>query len=341
MKFTKFALAALAAATLVASPSAPSIAQGLDDGKPVGGAIAGGIARGTFKIVGEAVTEMIRRQYPGSSIIYKFGSGTGSLGQVLDGKAKLALGFSEIEIWAALNGKKPFKKAYSADDVRVVGRIAGEMKLFAVASKDFVTKYGIKTFADIAAKKPPMQISLHKRAVMTVNKQALELLAAYGIGPKDIKSWGGKVFNQSTSGYTRLMKNRRLDIAFSATWHPSRKVVELATSRDVTFIPFDRPQVDAVAKKLGMETSVTPRSKYKFLKADYYTTSASFPILASKAASDRLTYKIAKALYNQFGYYQKVHPVFARYKKTMLAKSGKYKLHRGARKFYAEVGLAK
>ena len=341
MKFTKFALAALAAATLVASPSAPSIAQGLDDGKPVGGAIAGGIARGTFKIVGEAVTEMIRRQYPGSSIIYKFGSGTGSLAQVLDGKAKLAMGFSEIEIWAALNGKKPFKKAYSADDVRVVARIAGKMELFAVATKDFVTKNGIRTFADIAAKKPPMQISVHKRAVMTVNKQALGLLGVYGIGPKDIKGWGGKVFNQSTSGYTRLMKNRRMDVAFSATWHPSRKVVQLATSRDITFIPFDRAQVDALAKKLGIETAVTPRSKYKFLKADYYTTVVSFPILAPKGASDRLTYKIAKALYNQFGYYQKVHPVFARYKKTMLAKSGKYKLHRGARKFYAEVGIAK
>jgi TRAP transporter TAXI family solute receptor len=331
----------MAAAFLTLSVAAPVTAQGLDDGKPVGGAIAGGIARGTFKIVGEAVTEMIRRQYKGSSIIYKFGSGTGSLAQAMEGKAKLAMGFSEIEIWAALNGKKPFKKAYSADSFRVVGRIAGQMELFAVATNDFVKKYKIKTFADIARAKPPIRISVHRLAVMTVNKQAVELLALYGIGPKQVKAWGGKIYNQATRGYTRLMKNRRLDVAFSTTWHPSRKVVELATARGVTFIPFDRPQVDALASKLEIGTATTPASAYKFLKAGYYTTASSFPLIAPKGGSKRLAYKIAKALYNQFGYYQKVHPVFRRYKKSMLAEAGSYKLHPGARQFYKEVGLIK
>ncbi len=69
--------------------------------KPLTGAISGGIASGTFGLVGEAVMEMVRRQYPGSSIIYDQASSAGTLSRLLKNEVKTGFAFSQVEIVAA------------------------------------------------------------------------------------------------------------------------------------------------------------------------------------------------------------------------------------------------
>jgi hypothetical protein len=130
----------------VAQPATPA------DNAPLTGAISGGIASGTFGLVGEAVMEMVRRQYPGSSIIYDQASSAGTLSRLLKNEVKTGFAFSQIEVVAAQNGMAPFREKLSLDGVKFVARIADGMTLFAVATQEFVDKYGIKTFADIKAK---------------------------------------------------------------------------------------------------------------------------------------------------------------------------------------------
>jgi hypothetical protein len=119
---------------------------------PLTGALSGGIASGTFGLVGESVMEMIRRQYPGSSIIYDQASSAGTLSRLLNNDIKIGFAFSQVEIVAAQNGMPPFREKQSLDGVKFVARIADGMSLFAIATQEFVDKYGIKTFADIKAK---------------------------------------------------------------------------------------------------------------------------------------------------------------------------------------------
>lgn len=311
------------------------------DNAPLTGAISGGIASGTFGLVGEAVMEMVRRQYPGSSIIYDQASSAGTLSRLLKNEVKTGFAFSQIEVVAAQNGMAPFREKLSLDGVKFVARIADGMTLFAVATQEFVDKHNIKTFADIKAKKVPMRVSLHRTETVTVNGQVKELLKAYGITEADIKSWGGEVHNEATAGYTKLMKNRRLDVAFSTGWHPSKDVTELEAGTKLAFIPFDKPQVDQVIKTFGLEPAVIKAGTYDFLKEDYITTDLSFPILARDDASDHLVYGLTKSLYNQFGYFKTVHPVFSAYDVSMLPKSGGLPIHPSALRLYKEVGLVK
>jgi TRAP transporter TAXI family solute receptor len=308
---------------------------------PLTGAISGGIASGTFGLVGEAVMEMVRRQYPGSSIIYDQASSAGTLSRLMKNEIKTGFAFSQIEMVAAQNAMPPFKEKLSMDGVTFVARIADGMKLFAVAPKEFVDKHGIKTFADIKAKKVPVRISLHRREVVTVNGQVNELMKAYGITDADIKSWGGEVHNEATAGYTKLMKNRRLDVAFSTGWHPSKDVAELQAGMALVFIPFDKPQVDQVAKTFHLETTVIKAGAYDFLKEDYYTTDLAFPILARADAPDHLIYGLTKSLVNQFGYFKSVHPVFATYDVSILPKAAGVPYHPAALRLYKEAGLVK
>jgi TRAP transporter TAXI family solute receptor len=325
--------------------SAPGLAHAQPAGAakegPLTGAISGGIASGTFGLVGEAVMEMVRRQYPGSSIIYDQSSSAGTLSRLMKNEVKIGFAFSQIEMVAAQQGLPPFKEKLKMDGVTFVARIADGMKLFAVAPKEFVDKYGIKTFADIKAKKVPVRISLHRREVVTVNGQVNELLKAYGISEADIKSWGGEVHHEATAGYTKLMKNRRLDVAFSTGWHPSKDVTELQAGMELVFIPLDKPQVDQVAKTFGLDTTVIKAGAYDFLKEDYYTTDLAFPILARSDAPDHLIYGLTKSLVNQFAYFQSVHPVFAAYDVSILPKSAGMPYHPSALRLYKEAGLVK
>lgn len=311
------------------------------DNAPLTGAISGGIASGTFGLVGEAVMEMVRRQYPGSSIIYDQASSAGTLSRLLKNEVKTGFAFSQIEVVAAQNGMAPFREKLSLDGVKFVARIADGMTLFAVATQEFVDKYNIKTFADIKAKKVPVRVSLHRAETVTVSGQVNELLKAYGITEADIKSWGGEVHHEATAGYTKLMKNRRLDVAFSTGWHPSKDVTELEAGTKLVFIPFDKPQVDQVIKTFGLEPAVIKAGTYDFLKEDYITTDLSFPILARDDAPDHLIYGLTKSLYNQFDYFKTVHPVFSAYDVSMLPKSGTMPIHPAALRLYKEVGLVK
>ncbi len=335
-------LRTVVAVALLATPSL-AMAQSTAGQKeaPLTGAISGGIASGTFGLVGEAVMEMVRRQYPGSSIIYDQSSSAGTLSRLMKNEIKTGFAFSQVEIVAAQNGMPPFRDKLSMDGVKFVARIADGMSLFAVATQEFVDKYGIKTFADIKAKKVPVRISLHRTEVVTVSGQVNELLKAYGITEADIKSWGGEVHHEATQGYTKLMKNRRLDVAFSTGWHPSKDVTELEAGTKLVFIPFDQPQVDQVIKTFGLDPAVIKAGTYDFLKEDYRTTDVSFPILARDDASDHLVYGLTKSLYNQFGYFKSVHPVFAQYDVSMLPKPGALAIHPSALRLYTEVGLVK
>jgi TRAP transporter TAXI family solute receptor len=326
----------LALPSAAMAQSAPSANEA-----PLTGALSGGIASGTFGLVGEAVMEMVRRQYPGSSIIYDQSSSAGTLSRLMKNEVKTGFSFSQVEIVAAQNGMPPFRDKLSLDGVKFVARIADGMLLFAVATQDFVDKYGIKTFADIKAKKVPVRISLHRNEVVTVSGQVNELLKAYGITEADIKSWGGEVHHEATQGYMKLMKNRRLDVAFSTGWHPSKDVTELEAGTKLVLIPFDKPQVDQVIKTFGLDPAVIKAGTYDFLKEDYYTTDVSFPILARDDAPDHLVYGLAKSLYNQFDYFKSVHPVFSHYDVSMLAKSHTLPIHPSALRLYKEVGLVK
>src|SRR3970040_955131 len=83
-----------------------------DDGAPINVTLAGGAAQGMFAVLGEAVTEAVRRQNPGSALVYEPGNNAGSLLRMLRGDVSLSM-YAAGELNAALKGEAPFPRAYA------------------------------------------------------------------------------------------------------------------------------------------------------------------------------------------------------------------------------------
>lgn len=309
-----------------------------DDGEPVDVTFAGGAAGGTFSAVGEAITEMIRREYPGSSPTYEPGSNAGAILGVAEGRYSMGLG-APIEMAIGFRGEPPFEKAVARDDVRIVARIADGMKAYFIGTKTFMERNGVRTLEDIAQKKLPVRISIGQQGNLSVVSQAEAFLAAHNLSVDEVKSWGGTVYHYPAGQSFDLMRDARADITFTAGWHPEGRILELARSIPITFIPVEQRAVDQVAEKFGVETAVIPKGTYTFLDEDYYTTSIGIYLIAGPKASDQEVYKVAKSLHRRFDYLRGVHKVFSTYEPDMLPESGPYELHPGAAQYYEEAGL--
>ena len=312
-----------------------------DDRSPVKATVAGASAQGMFSLAGEAINEMVRREYPGSSITYEPGNNAGSFTRMLKGEVPLSTGHCDLEVQAALAGEAPYPRAYSKDDFGVVARVAEGLLLHVFARADFLEKHKIGTFADVVKKRVPVRVSMNQKGNLSVYNQARAIFDHYGATEKDILAWGGNIFYIPDNVAMDMMKDAKLDMIVTASFPPDRRFVEMAATTKISVVPVEPEAIDRIAAKLGTRTGVIKANTYSFWPKDYAATSTGCYLSAGKSAPDALTYKVAKAIHNHFNYYQSVHPVFKRYQKDMLVDKGNYRLHPGAARFYREVGLLK
>lgn len=329
---------AMLVAGLIVLTAAPVTAE---DRGPVKATVAGASAQGMFSLVGEAVNEMVRREYPGSSIVYEPGNNAGSFTRMLKGEVPFSTGHCDLEVQAAVAGEAPFPRAYSKEEFGLIARVTDGLLLHVVARSDFVDKHGIKTFADIVKKRIPLRVSMNQKGNLTVYHQARALFQQYGATESNILAWGGKIFYVPDNTAMDMMKDAKLDLIISSAIPPDRRFVEMATTTKVTMVLVEPAAVDSIAQKLGTRTGTIKANTYAFMPQDYYGMSTGCYFSAGKAVPEELAYKVAKAMYKHFDYYQSVHPVFKRHSREILIDKGPYNLHPGAEKLYREVGLLK
>ena len=196
----------LAAAAVVVVSTTGALAQ------PYNMTIAGYSPGGLVSTVGTGLDAALSAAYPGSTLTYQTSSG-GLANAMLLEQNKVPLAFiSETELAVAIKGKAPINKPltnlrelfepYSADSRFQATHV--------LVNKDWATKHGIKTLADIAKKKPPMRIAVNRPGNLD-GDVALATLAAAGVTPAEIEKWGGQVVRAASKEITSLMLDRRID----------------------------------------------------------------------------------------------------------------------------------
>lgn len=323
---------------LVGSGAVSAETDFAQDRSPIEGTIVGATSTGALAAVVNAVIETVRREYHGSSLAYELSSTPGAVTALGEGRAQLGLA-GAVDLTAAQAGEPPFQRAYPPQGFQVVARVTEGMLAYVVARGEFADRYGLVKFADIAKKHPPARISIYGPANLSVYRQALAFLNAYGIGEGDIAAWGGNAVYLPTSPSIEELKNGRLDLVFAMGFHPDSRLIEARTGRDIRLLPFDRRVVDAVSTQLALETGTIAAGTYEGIDRDLYTTSMSVYIMATPATPALTTYKLARALHRHFDYFRGTHAAFAGYPVAMLARAGSYQLHEGARRYYQEAKL--
>ena len=325
------------AATVAGCLSATAQAQ------PYNLTIAGYSPGGLVSTAGAGVDAALAAAYPGSTATYQTSSG-GLANALLLQQGKVPLGFvSDTELLVALQGKAPFKAPIK--ELRMLFNVYTPQSRFqmthVLVSKAFAEKHDLKTFEDIATKKPPIRVAVNRPGNMD-GDVSIATFTAIGVSLDDIRKWGGQVVRAASGEQTSLMLDRRIDaISFGISYrHP--RVLEISKGLDIVMLPMSAEVAKKAAQATGGGFCEVKAKEYDFLAADSASVCVGMPVLANASLDEKTAYNVTKAMFEQVEKFKASHRLLAASTtKESLAQAGAAPFHPGAEKYLKEIGLLK
>ena len=211
------------------------------------------------------------------------------------------------------------------------------------------------------------------RAVCSVHPESVTLVAAEDSGIKSVADLKGKRVNIGNPGSgnrgnsldvlaeagldwetdlhaeavkaaesSKLLQDGRIDAYFYTVGHPAGAITEAAAGRrPVGIVPITKME-GLIAKCPYYAPTTIPKSLYPKVtnKADIETISVMTTLITSADVSEEIVYSVTKALFENLDEFKTMHPAFAYLKpETMVTAGLSAPIHRGALKYYREVGL--
>lgn len=144
----------------------------------------------------------------------------------------------------------------------------------------------------------------------------------------------------------KMLQDNRIDAFFYSVGHPNGAVTEATSGkRKVMFVPIVGPQIDKLLGEHGYyyETTI-PQSVYpNAVGGDAKTIGMKAVLFTSSNVSEDAVYAVTKEVFSNFDDFKNLHPALNKLKKEdMVTKGGGVvPIHKGAMKYFREVGLVK
>lgn len=300
--------------------------------------LAGASPGGFWALIHAGVNKAFAEQFPGSVITYRTtGGGFANIPLVSQKRVDLGLAH-DGEIKAALDGTEPYKQPIgNLRAIAVVYDNVPACQMF--VTKSFVEKHGLTTFADIAAKKPPLRVAVNRRGNVVHNACA-EMFREIGVKFEDIKAWGGGVEYAGSSEAFDLLGDGRVDLVAGGDGAaPGRRVLEVSRTLELVLLPAGKDIVERVGKRLGMRAAAIKGGTYAFQPNDVYTVWLGAAIVVNESMSDKIAYDLAKAMVEKIEAFKSVHRAFQGYTPKTISGDFLVPYHPGAERYFKEVGL--
>jgi TRAP transporter TAXI family solute receptor len=305
--------------------------------------VAGYSPGGLISTIGAGLDAALNAAYPGSTVTYQTGSG-GLANAMLLEQNKVPLGFiASTELNVAVKGLKPIPKPLI--NLRLLVQPYAASSRFqathVLVNKDWAEKNGIKTVADIVAKKPAMKVAFNRPGNLD-GDVGLAVFAANGISQDDIKKWGGQVVRAASQEMTSLMLDRRLDgVVFGISInHP--RIREMANGIELVMLPIREETAKKVADELGAEPCEIKAGEYKFLASDSSSVCVGLSLVVRADMDEQTAYNITKGIIEHADKYKAAHRLLQKVVTLeTLARKGLIPHHPGAAKYLKEKGLLK
>ncbi|WP_046862867.1 TAXI family TRAP transporter solute-binding subunit [Microvirga massiliensis] len=295
--------------------------------------LVGGSVGGAWSAIGNAIGETIRREAPGSSFGYEPGREAANIQLVSQGKVELGIAHAQL-VKRAQSGEEPFRAPIK--NVRAVALIDPQAAVQILVRKDS----GIESFEQIRQSKKPVRVALNQRGtLMAVTGE--EVFKAYGITPKDIESWGGRIHNVDYNAGLDMMKNGQVDVIINMLAFPSGQVVSATREMDVKMLAISPEVAGKLGEHLGTAPITVPAGTYAFQPQAIPTVTGNVVLVASSEMKDDEVAAIVKGMLKHFDYLKQAHATLGRLEPASLTKVAPLELHPGAEKAYREAGLLK
>jgi len=330
----------LLAATLAVA--APALAD-FGDKKPVNATVTGATPSGYPRTMVEGLNAVVRDVYPGSAVSFKPNSPGGGVLAIAEKQADFTATATGTEIRLALEGKDPYKTPLKGRFSYVMMLYDNQFMHF-VMTKEWAEANGIRSWADIAAKKPKMRLAINRSDnPQTTIGGPYEVMRVYGFTISDITKWGGSyVLGNSQIGLDALTDDKA-DVFMNARNLGDSLLKDIASKRPLLWIDGDLAHMQKAAETFHFKADTVPKGTYPFMEKDYPTIRMWVSLLAGAHVPDEVVYKYVKAIAENEA---RVQSIGGSLKTSftvakMAANPANLPYHPGALRYYKEKGLVK
>jgi hypothetical protein len=285
----------------------------------------------------------VRDAYPGSAVSFKPNSPGGGVLAIAEGQADFTATATGTEVKLANEGQSPYKAPLK-------GKFSLAMQLYDnqfihfLMTKEWADANGIKSWADIAAKKPRMRLAINRPDnPQTTIGGPYEVMKAHGFTIADIEKWGGSyVLGNSQIGLDAITDGKA-DVFMNARNLGDSLVKDIAGKRALMWIDGDQAAVQRAADAFSFRADMVPAGTYPFMDKAYPTVRQWVALLVGSHVSDEVVYKYVKAIAENETRVQGIggslKTSFTRAK--MVSNPAGLPFHPGAARYYKEAGLLK
>ncbi|ELP6738020.1 TAXI family TRAP transporter solute-binding subunit [Vibrio vulnificus] len=163
----------------------------------------------------------------------------------------------------------------------------------------------------------------------------------------DAMGWNNDSFKLASelkgSERSQALCDNKIDAFIYMVGHPNGSIKEATTSCDAKLVSATGQQIDKiVADNPYYAYSTVPAGMYRGTDKDVKSFGVAATLVTTADVSDDVAYNVAKAVFENFDTFKRLHPAFATLKKEDMVSAGiSIPLHPGAVKYYKEVGLLK
>lgn len=164
----------------------------------------------------------------------------------------------------------------------------------------------------------------------------LALFKEYGLSLKDLSFFSSLEIADTEDA---LIDNR-IDAYFFMVGHPTNNIKNAAISTPISIIPIAGKEIDNLINRFSFfSKDFIPANLYKDVNNSIPTFSVKAVLITSSNVSEKVVYNFTKAIVENLEEFKKLHPAYKNITKESLFQGLSAPLHKGAKRYYKEIGL--
>jgi len=291
----------------------------------------GGVT-GLYYPTGGAISRMLNKRFKQFGIKATVESTSGSvfnINAVLQGDMEFGIAQSDRQ-YQAYHGLAEWTGSGPQEDLRAVFAIHAEPITLVVSEAS-----GIEEISDLRGKR----INLGNPGSGQL-QNSKDVLNAAGLSDQDIMAEYVKAVEAPG-----LLQDERLDGFFYTVGHPNGNIKEASSGRIKVFIvPIKGENIDEMVENYPYYTkALIPHSFYPraLNSQDIETVGVKATFVTSRNVDEELVYALSKLVFENLEDFKSLHPAYKYLTRQNMLQGLTAPVHRGAMKYYKEVGLDK
>ncbi|AGA69293.1 TRAP transporter solute receptor, TAXI family [Desulfitobacterium dichloroeliminans LMG P-21439] len=293
-----------------------------------------GTSGGVWYIGMGAIGKLYSDNYPGTTVNLLAGGSSGNPLRLESGETDFSITQHTMAV-AAAKGQEPYKKA--TQNVSSIINLKDITRLNIVV-RDDVPIYSIE---DILEKKYPLKLA--HGPVGTVSevfgRWAFE---EYGVGFKDITSWGGKLFANNYNDVASLFQDGQIDMFFWTGPGEAGFIQETASGTKLRWLPVKEEVINTLAEKYGLNKGTIPAQFYGgAVGTETPCVIDATELIVRKDLQEEIVYNLTKVICENKDDIVLAYSAWNTFDPETAWQDLGLPLHPGAEKYYKEKGWIK